>query len=335
MLLLAMGAGGVWASRLRALEPYRPVFVALALVLIVLALFSAYRARGARACPPGESCRLPASRPLSRTPLWIVTTMLVALVAAPYLARQVHAHLLKCGAAPGGSASAGADGCCAVPAAAESEPRAENPQNQTPAPIDPAREVVFEVQSLQCPAVKGVGCGSMLWPVLTAIDRVDGVKGSFSNWTGTRLRVSVAADADRNAVAERVRRLLASDGHHPTHLTGTDFTKALDHEQWHSAAGLVELSSYEFRTIAKRRLRAFADGQKLDAGQRDKLMNLVDRVWDRSAEGLELSSSEEGAYRQYWRARLNRFVGAFAERARDVLGAEQVKHLLRQYQPPS
>jgi len=328
--LLALGVGGTWASRLAVLGPYRPLFVALTVTLLGFAFYRAYRPVRAESCPAHGSCQIPASRRPSRTALWIVSPPLLALLAFPYVGRHLPAHLASCAGAPGGTTQAASDACCAVPAS-QTAAQADKPHKELPAPVDPAREIVFNVENLQCPAVKGVGCGSMLAPVLARIDRLEGVSRSFSNWTGTRLRISAAPGVDRNTVAERVQALLSADGRQPVDVAGKEFTQALQNEDWHSAARLVDLSSYEFHAVAKRRLAAFADAEQLDAAKRAKLMSLVDRLWDKSAEGLDQPGSEAGAYGEYWHARLDRFVGAYAERARDVLTAEQIEKLLRAY----
>lgn len=327
LVLVAFAAGGAWASRLAVLEPYRPLFVALTLVLLGFAFYRAYRPVRAESCAADGSCRIPPSGRLRRVALWIVSPPLLALVAFPYVVKHLPAHLLHCGGA--GSTQTASD-CCAVPAS-QSEVMSDKPPKESSGPIDSAREIVFNVENLQCPAVKGVGCGSMLAPVLARIDRVDGVSRSFTNWTGTRLRISAAPGADRTIVADRVGSLLSADGRKPVRVDGIEFTQALEREDWHSAARLVDLSSYEFRTIAKRRLAAFAGAERLDSRQREKLLGLVDQLWERSAEGLDQPGSEDGAYGKYWRARLDQFIGAFAERARDVLTPQQVQKLLRQY----
>lgn len=328
--LLGLGVGGTWASRLAVLEPYRPVLVALTVMLLGFAFYRAYRPMKAESCSAHGSCRIPASPRLSRAAVWIVSPPLLALAAIPSIVKHLPRHLLTCGGGTGGTTQAASDACCAVPAS-QSDARSDMPQKESNGPIDPAREIVFHVESLQCPAVKGVGCGSMLAPVLARIDRVDGVSRSFANWTGTRLRISAAPGADRNAVADRVAAQLSADGRRPVRVDGSEFGQTLQREDWHSAERLVDLSSYEFRTIAKRRLAAFADDEGLDSDRRKKLLNLVDDFWERSAEGLDKPGSEAGAYGQYWRARLDGFIGAYAEPARDILTQQQLHKLLRQY----
>lgn len=52
LLLIALGFSGAWIGNLTALEPYRPIFMGVALV----ALFFAWRRifRPVQACKPGE-----------------------------------------------------------------------------------------------------------------------------------------------------------------------------------------------------------------------------------------------------------------------------------------
>lgn len=330
LLLLATGAGGAWASRLAVLEPYRPLFVALTVALLGFAFYRAYRPARARSCAEQGSCRLAPSRRVGRTALWTISPPLLALMAFPSIVTHLSAHLLHCVGARGGAAPAASDACCAVPRPSMAELN-DKPPAKSSGPIDPAREIVFNVENLQCPAVNGVGCGSMLAPVMARVDRVNGVSRSFTNWTGTRLRISAAPGSDRNAVADRVGALLSADGRQPVRVEGSDFAQALQREDWYSTTRLVDLSSYEFRTIAKRRLAAFADAERLDKDRRDKLLSLVDPLWERSVEGLDQPGSGSGAYAQYWRARLDGFIGAYAERARDILTPEQVRKLLRLY----
>src|SRR5205085_7465937 len=71
--LLVLGAGGAWASRLAVLEPYRPLFIALTVALLGFAFFRAYRPVRAESCSLQGSCRIPASRRMSRSALWLVS----------------------------------------------------------------------------------------------------------------------------------------------------------------------------------------------------------------------------------------------------------------------
>ncbi len=193
--------------------------------------------------------------------------------------------------------------------------------------IEPAREIVFKVASLGCPLVDGVGCGHLLAPTLGEIDGIEGVTRSFSDWTGTLIRVSVAKTTHREAVAERVRAVLTAKQQKPLRIAGDDLTRALQREDWRGANRIFELSSYEFNTIAKRRINNFANGEGLKRSERTRLLELVDELWEKAAEGLDTPKPE--AYAMYWRNRRNKFVAAYLQRARELLSAEQVENLIR------
>ena len=53
LVLVVLGFSGAWIGNLTALEPYRPWFLAAALVAMVLAWRQLYRP--ARACEPGDA----------------------------------------------------------------------------------------------------------------------------------------------------------------------------------------------------------------------------------------------------------------------------------------
>ncbi|MCI0332891.1 MAG: cation transporter [Planctomycetes bacterium] len=195
--------------------------------------------------------------------------------------------------------------------------------------IEPAREIVFKVARLGCPLVDGVGCGHLLAPTLGEIDSMEGVTRSFSNWTGALIRVSVAKTSDREAVAERVRAVLAANQQKPSRIAGDDLTRALQKEDWRGADRIFELTSYEFNTVAKRRINDFASSEGLKRSERTRLLDLVDELWEKAAEGLDTPKPESEAYAMYWRNRLDKFVTAYAHRARELLSAEQVEKLVR------
>src|SRR5260221_12157208 len=91
----------------------------------------------------------------------------------------------------------------------------------------PANDVMFKVGQLQCPLVNGVGCGHLLAPRMDQLNHLDGVGGSFSNWTGTLIRVTVLPNTDREAVADRVQKFLAADGQKPVPVSGQQLASSL------------------------------------------------------------------------------------------------------------
>lgn len=84
LVLVILGVGGAWGSRLVALEPLQPYFVALALVFFGFAFYRLYRRQDD--CAPGEVCALPAVRARQRVIFWVVSALAAALMAFPLYA---------------------------------------------------------------------------------------------------------------------------------------------------------------------------------------------------------------------------------------------------------
>ncbi|WP_020681920.1 mercuric transporter MerT family protein [Marinobacterium rhizophilum] len=84
LVLLAFGIGGSWISSLTAMEPYRPIFVALTFLFLGLAFRKLYFVP--QACTTGAACDDPRSRMLQRVVFWVVSALLLGLLAVPWLA---------------------------------------------------------------------------------------------------------------------------------------------------------------------------------------------------------------------------------------------------------
>lgn len=83
LVLVALGFSGAWIGNLTVLEPYRLIFICLAL----MALFFAGRRifRPAHACKPGEVCAIPRVRAAYKLIFWIVAALVVVALAYPYV----------------------------------------------------------------------------------------------------------------------------------------------------------------------------------------------------------------------------------------------------------
>lgn len=71
------------ASFLKALLPYRPLFIGLTGLLVGVAFYLTYRSPRA-ACTTNATCASGSGNRMNRTLLWIVTAIALALVLAPY-----------------------------------------------------------------------------------------------------------------------------------------------------------------------------------------------------------------------------------------------------------
>jgi mercuric ion transport protein len=84
LVLVSVGVSGAWIANLTALEPYRPVFIGIALAALVMTYRSVYRP--AEQCKPDEVCALPAVRRGYRILFWIVAALVAIALGFPYVA---------------------------------------------------------------------------------------------------------------------------------------------------------------------------------------------------------------------------------------------------------
>ncbi|GAA0560151.1 mercuric ion transporter MerT [Halomonas salifodinae] len=83
LVLVTLGVSGAWIGNLTALEPYRPLFIGVALV----ALFFAWRRifRPAASCRPGEVCVLSRVRVAYKVIFWLVSVLVLIALGFPYV----------------------------------------------------------------------------------------------------------------------------------------------------------------------------------------------------------------------------------------------------------
>ncbi len=84
LILVMLGFSGAWISNLSLLEPYRPIFLGLALI----ALFFAYRSifRPADSCKPEAVCALPQIKSAYKLIFWAVVVLVLVAFLFPYIA---------------------------------------------------------------------------------------------------------------------------------------------------------------------------------------------------------------------------------------------------------
>jgi mercuric ion transport protein len=83
LVLLALGFGGAWIGNLTKLEPYRPVFIGVALLALYFAYWRIYRP--AAACELGEVCAIPQVRTTYKVIFWIVAVLVLVALGFPYV----------------------------------------------------------------------------------------------------------------------------------------------------------------------------------------------------------------------------------------------------------
>lgn len=83
LILVMLGISGVWIGNLAVLEPYRPIFIGVALIALAFAWRRIYRP--ATECAPGEVCAVPQVRRTYRWIFWIVAVLVLVAFAFPYV----------------------------------------------------------------------------------------------------------------------------------------------------------------------------------------------------------------------------------------------------------
>jgi mercuric ion transport protein len=84
LLLLTLGIGGAWMSTLTAMEPVRPYLIILTMVILGWVFRSLYLLP--ETCEPEQVCTDPVVRRRQRIIFWLVSVLLIALLAFPYYA---------------------------------------------------------------------------------------------------------------------------------------------------------------------------------------------------------------------------------------------------------
>lgn len=84
---VGVGATGFLASTagvLNGLLPYRPAFIGLTILLLGIGFYLAYRKPESARCAPGEGCAQENLTGRNKTWLWIMASLALVLVLAPY-----------------------------------------------------------------------------------------------------------------------------------------------------------------------------------------------------------------------------------------------------------
>ncbi len=84
LVLVMLGVGGAWVSNLRVFEPWRPLFIGITVVFLVLAFRKIWRP--ANACATGAACALPQINQRYKILFGVIAVLIIALLAFPWYA---------------------------------------------------------------------------------------------------------------------------------------------------------------------------------------------------------------------------------------------------------
>src|SRR5260370_21587951 len=85
LVLVALGLSGAWIGNLTQLEPYRPFFIARALVSLFFAARRIFRP--AQDCQPGEVCAVPRTHRVYKILFGIASALVLIAMVYPYVAK--------------------------------------------------------------------------------------------------------------------------------------------------------------------------------------------------------------------------------------------------------
>ena len=87
-VLVSIGVGGAWLANLQLLEPYRPVFIGIAVIALGFAGKRIYRP--AQACAPGTACAVPKVKRGYKIGFWMVAALFLVMLTYPYYASLLY-----------------------------------------------------------------------------------------------------------------------------------------------------------------------------------------------------------------------------------------------------
>jgi mercuric ion transport protein len=83
LVLVTIGVSGAWIGNLTVLEPYRPIFIGVALVALLFAYWRIFRP--AQACTRGEVCAVPRVKTAYKLIFWIMAALMGIALPFPYI----------------------------------------------------------------------------------------------------------------------------------------------------------------------------------------------------------------------------------------------------------
>ncbi len=76
LLLVTLGISGAWIGNLTALEPYKPYFLGLTILLLGFGFWYVYF-KPKKDCEEGSYCARPSSARITKSALWIATVLVL------------------------------------------------------------------------------------------------------------------------------------------------------------------------------------------------------------------------------------------------------------------
>ena len=85
LVLVTLGASGAWIGNLTALEPYKPIFAGITMILLGFGFWHVYL-KPKKACEDGSYCATDTSSRITKSALWIATALVLLALTIDYWA---------------------------------------------------------------------------------------------------------------------------------------------------------------------------------------------------------------------------------------------------------
>ncbi|WP_288356108.1 mercuric transporter MerT family protein [uncultured Cycloclasticus sp.] len=85
LLLVTLGISGAWIGNLTALEPYKPYFLSVTVLLLGFGFWYVYY-KPKKKCEEGDYCARPSSTRITKSALWIATVLVLLSASVNYWA---------------------------------------------------------------------------------------------------------------------------------------------------------------------------------------------------------------------------------------------------------
>jgi len=85
LVLISLGVSGAWIGNVTALEPFKPIFVGIAVLFIGAGFWHVYFKKAAT-CEDGSYCAKPQSSRLIKLALWLATFAVILALTIDYWA---------------------------------------------------------------------------------------------------------------------------------------------------------------------------------------------------------------------------------------------------------
>ncbi len=84
LVLLMLGIGGSWIANLTALEPYKPIFIGIAILFLAMAYWQIFLQK--QDCEEGKICAVPENKKKYKIIFWITALIILSSSTITYWA---------------------------------------------------------------------------------------------------------------------------------------------------------------------------------------------------------------------------------------------------------